>query len=288
MFVPFYQRFQLPFLNVDDGAGGSGGSSEGDTGEGDTGEGGSFEPITSQDQLNRVIGSRIAKVKTQAEKLQSQLEAVKQEKRATLEHLKELEQNHSLSEEQREKNRSKIQELENSLMTEKERAEKRAKELSTKHQKELKALEDEKDTWRSRYENSSIERAIKDAALEHGAKVPNQIFSMLRGNTKLEEIVEDGQATGRFQSVTTIMGYGEDGENVTDFTLPTAEAIAKMREDGLNDNLFDSKQKAGTGRGGRTGTQRYTADRPPVPADFGGDMDAFKDAYDDWRKKFLT
>lgn len=237
---------------------------EGD-GEGD-GEGGDPTPVpkstpgewdgkfteAQQKKIDEVVSKRFAKEKKEKEELIGQLNVLKQSA--------------NLTEEEKNGLAGKIDELQNSLMSEQERAAKERAKLENKFKSDLDLTSKERDTWKTRYETTLIERAITDAAVEYKAENATQLRMMFRGATRLtEDSSDDGKPTGRFIPTMKFIGLEEDGKTQSEMELPVADAIKKLKEDGLNDNLFQHSGTPGTGRlpsGGSGGKGRRNGEMP--------------------------
>lgn len=262
-----FRYFMMP-----DGA--EGGDSTGADGGDPAGDLDPNKTFTQQD-VDRIIGDRLSKKTKEIELLRKQQES-------QLERLKTLEQSKNLTQQEKDELSHQINELETTLMSEKERAAKKQQQLQEKHQSELKKLLEERDSWRSHYEQSTIERNILDAANANEAESVNQMLLMLRPLTRLEPVMnENGEPTGQFQSVTSIIGLNEEGKEAQ-LELTTSEAIAKLKEDGLNKNLFRHSQSGGTG--GRNGEPVHKGPSPPARESFSSQED-FQKAYAEWRKE---
>ena len=230
----------------------------------------SGEKTFTQKDLDAHIAKRLKKERTDKEKLISELNTLKQSS--------------SLTAQERETLASRVEELENSVLSEQEKAVKQRQQVEQKYTTTVKTLEGERDTWRSRFENSTIERALTDAAVEHEAENPAQIRMMLRGLAKLTEVTgEDGKPTGNFTPTVKITGYAEDGKTLQELDLPISEAIAKLRKDGIHANLFKHKGTPGTGTLPTGGTGKSgSSDDMPTPGNFKSQAE-FSKAWQKWR-----
>lgn len=262
-----------PPAGESEGGAGEGGE-KGAAGEGEGG-GGKTIPPELQPAVDKIIQSRLAKEKAQNTKLASEL--------------KSLQASANLSKEQQESLSAQIETLETSLQTETEKAQGEQKKLQAKYDKDTKALGEERDLWKGRFETASLTRALTDAAVEAGAEHPGQIAMMFGGNAKLVQDQADGKPIESFTGLLSFTGLGEDGKTQETMELPIAKAIAKIRDDGLNANLFKHGAKSGTGTppsGGTGGTGGTKTDRntPPDPKDYDS-TESWQKAYDDWRKE---
>ena len=184
------------------------------------------------------------------QKVEDRLARAKKQNEATIKQLETLKSTAKLNEEERNKLQQQINQLETVTMTEKELAAKARKEENEKHARVVDDLTVERDTWRSRFESTTIKREIVDAASRKESRAfnPSQIVSLLAPSTTLVEETEDGKGTGVF--VARVKFNGRDSENkplVMDLTVP--EAIDEMQKmPDLYGNLFESGLIDGLGK----------------------------------------
>lgn len=195
--------------------------------------------------------------------------------------LKELRENGALTEAERNTLSAKIEELETSMLTKEEQAAKKIKDAHEKASKEVSKATEERDTWRTRYTSSMVERALTDAAVSVDAISPAQIRGMYQSGAYLEESVgDDGKPNGVFVPKLRFKGFSEDKKKMVDFDLPVEDAIKKIKDDGLNANLFKGSQKPGTGSppSGGSGGSGGNGQMPTLEQ-FNGDYAKFSEAY---------
>jgi hypothetical protein len=184
-----------------------------------------------------------AEVKALVEKEAS---ALKTKLNNTLTEVNALRSKETLTKQERDELDARLQQMQSELLSKEELAkmqfEKTKKETAEAQQK----LQVERDTWQKRYMDSTIAREITDAAVTHGAFNTNQLVTLLRGNTKLVEVVgEDGKPTGDFQAKATIT-VQVDGKSKT-LELPVSEAVKQLKEQDDYANLFKGQGTGGTG-----------------------------------------
>ena len=188
----------------------------------------------TQEQLDKIIGERLKKAKTDQEKLVAQFT--------------ELKKSQNLSEEEKTTLQQHIDDLNSSLSTKEEIAAKEKKELEQKHAKDLDVKVKEAETWKSRFTTSTIERSLIDAAVEHKAVRPQQLVDLLSSKTRLVEEIVDGRPTGRFVPQIKFEGKDKDGKSVM-LDLPVKDAVKQMKgEEDTYGNLFLSDATGGTGQ----------------------------------------
>lgn len=108
--------------------------------------------------------------------------------------------------------------------------------------------------WENRFQESSIQRALQDAAVANDAYNPNQVVNLLRPLTKLRPKVDEatGKETGAFETVIDFPDRDEKGVEVITQRTPE-ETVKRMKE--LTDyaNLFKSNVVSGLGANSATG-----------------------------------
>lgn len=267
---PFYPFYEGEEGGDDDAAAAEAAAKAAEEAAGKEGEDKKF----TQKDVDNFINKRFSKEKKEKETLVTQL--------------KSLETTANLSKEEKEDLVTRIDDLETSMLTETEKAAKEKKDAETKHARELKKSVEEKDIWHKRYTDSTIDRALTDAAVSAGAESSSQIRLMLRGSAYLSEDKDDaGKTTGNFTPKVKFIGLDEDGKIEKELDLPITEALTKIKEDGLNKNLFKHGSTGGTGApptgGGGKGSDE---DAEPDPADYQGNPTGFTEAYHKWRETY--
>ena len=197
-----------------------------------------------QKHVDKIVEKRVAKMKDEQQKTINQLNQIKKTK--------------DLTEGERDKLQERINSLEQSVMTKEEIAARNKKEADVKHETELQSLTTERDTWKSRYESSTIERSILDAAANKSdgnpAINPGQIVTILRENTLLVEDTVDGESTGVFVPRVKFAGRDSEGKPMQmDLTVP--EAVTEMKKmKSEYGNLWESGLTGGVGSNNEPGT----------------------------------
>jgi hypothetical protein len=99
-------------------------------------------------------------------------------------------------------------------------------------EKRIAAAQHEAKQWERRYKDSTISRALKDAAISQGAFNADQVVALLRDMTSLVEITDKatGQHSGQFK---TVVDFPETdpktGKAITMRRTPE-EAVRRMKE----------------------------------------------------------
>lgn len=191
----------------------------------------------TQEQQKKFNEAMAAERRKQEAKYKSQL--TKQE---TM--YKELLQNKSLTEKERNGLEEQLAVVSGQLRTEKNTANEKLKELESAWQNKLSAAEKAREAAESKYRDSTIQRALQDAAVAHDAFRPEQIVTLLKGMTK---IVDDK----------VVIDFPDQDANTGDDIMTTRsaeDAVKRMKEKPeVYGNLFKSNVVSGIGSNSATG-----------------------------------
>lgn len=176
-----------------------------------------------------------------------------------LEELELLKSKATMTEQERTDLEKRIDTLSKTIQTKEEIA----KAEKDKLEKELKAKDEaalkERDFWKNRFTQSTIETAITTAAAKHKAYNPTQVIALLKPVTQLtEKLDEGGKPTGQLIPTATLETVDKDGKPVT-LSLSVDEAMEKMKEMTEYQNLFNADGSGGTGTFNRKGGQKPDA-----------------------------
>lgn len=264
-------RFFIPGYENDDAGNTPDGDDAGNTPDetGDENAGGNkVEPKTtfSQEDINKAVAKERRKMQDKNEKLAKELEASNKGRQMTAEEKENLEKQ--------------VEELRTAHLT----AEEKAKRERARLEKESKEREDtltkDRDTWKQRFHNSTISRAIVDAAQTHDAFNGEQIAALLQPHTHLAEGTDaDGKGNGKFVARVKLPTLNSDGV-VVDLDLTVDEAVKHMKDDvDRYGNLFKGNAKSGLGTGNDTTTKVGNIDIAKLsPEEYRKHRDAIKAA----------
>jgi len=166
----------------------------------------------------------------------------------TLDQLKALKKQANLTSEERSELEKKIETIESTLKTEEQLAAENAKKAENRHKKELGSMEEKKTKWKTRYTNSTIDGALRDACEVEGQKAyyPKQVLAILRPDTHLIEALDkDGKPTGDLVPQVKFKDQ-KDGKSIT-LDLSVNDAVKRMSEMKEHANLFAGKGTGGPG-----------------------------------------
>jgi hypothetical protein len=205
--------------------------------------------------------------------------------------LEALKTNQALTVEEKEGLASRIDELETSMMSEAEKTARGQKKQAETHSLALKESGAETALWQKRYESSTIERALTDAAVSADASDPAQIRMMFEGTAYLsaDKDPDTGKETGGFTPMLKVslpVEGAKNGEKET-VDVPISEGINRIKEAGLHKNLFKHGSTGGTGsKPGKQGGGAATDPKiMPQPEDFNTPKE-FREAYDTYRESY--
>lgn len=198
----------------------------------------------NQDQVNKFIQDRLAKVhKSNTEKYQS-LEGTYQELLA----------NQSLGDEERTKLEDQLEDLRKQNRTKEEQAKHEKRQIQDEYETKLETAEKQATYWENEYRTSTVDRALMDAAIKNDAYLPDQVVTILRGNTKLVEPVDENGKTITGVALVPMIDLPdidvETGMSIITQRTPDG-AVARLTE--LQPNLFKGNVASGIGGNSSTG-----------------------------------
>lgn len=222
----------------DGGTGGGDGGNKGGEGEGDKNKNKTF----TQEQVNKMLAEDRRKHKAQVDAHVAELERLKKLK--------------GISDKDKADLQARIEELNNSVLTKEELARKNEEKIKGEHKRTVETLTTERDGWKKRYVDSTITRAITDEAVKAEAFSPSQIVALLKGSTRLAEVLdgEGNPVPDEFVAKVTLNDTDKEGKPVT-LDLTVAEALKRMKDrTDEYGNLFKSGVSGGIGGSGNRGT----------------------------------
>jgi hypothetical protein len=202
---------------------------------------GKGEKMFSQTELNKFLAEERRKQQSQTQKALDELQALKSKAELTASERHELD--------------SRIESLQNELLTKEQLSKKEQDRIKKTYEDKVASLAAEKETWQGRYTESTIIRALTDAAAENEAFSPKQIVAILRQNTRLVDALEDGKPTGELTPKVRFSEAGQNGEVIT-LELSPKEAVKRMREQDEYLNLFKGEGSGGSGAMTRPGSKK--------------------------------
>lgn len=230
-----------------DGAG-AGAGANGGAGDGaGAGDGGADDQVKkfSQAELNRFLAEERrkeqakgqAQLKTQEEKLQTVLKS------------------QSLTENERKALQENLESVRGQLRSAEAAAAKEKQELEQAFQTRLMESEKKASNWESMYRDSTIQRALQDAAHANDAFSAGQIVTLLKNQTKLVEVIDPvtQRPTGQFEVKVVMMDVNPKTGQREEMTRTPEEAVARMKQLDEFVNLFKANVVSGIGSSSATG-----------------------------------
>lgn len=211
-------------------------------------------PISfTQDQLNKALAEDRRKHDDTRKKLTDEINTLKSRSNLTADEASELSK--------------RLEETNSKYMTETELKNSELKKLKTSYDTDTKKLSDERDGFKSRFERSTIHRAITDASATEGAFSAGQIIPLLERDARVVDIIdEDGKPTGDVEVKIKFKTFDDKKKAIT-LDLPAAQAVKRMKEDESYGNLFKGVGKGGLGDTNRGGSGNGTLDLAELAKD---------------------
>ncbi len=198
--------------------------------------------VFTQDDVNRFLAEDKRKHQTALAQVEAKLQEALADKTMTEATRKALEEN--------------LTAIQGQLRTKEQQLAHEKKQMEEVHTSEVVELKKKVQVWESLYRDSTVERALQDAAVKGDAFNAEQIVVLLRPMTKLLEVVDErtGKTTGKYKPMVEMSDVDpKTGEPVQMVRTPE-EAVKRMKE--LPDtfgNLFKSGVVSGIGAGTATG-----------------------------------
>jgi hypothetical protein len=195
----------------------------------------------TQDDLNKYLAEDKRKHQAQLQRVEKTLEETAASKNLTVQEREQLAQQ---LEDLRKETRTKEQQLSHEK-----------KQLEEQFTKQLSDEKKIREDWERRYRDSTVERALMDAAVGGDAFTPDTMMAVLRPLTRLTEITDEktGKGTGKFKVVVDFPDTDPNTGEPT-VTLHTPEsAVKRMKDIPKYSNLFKSGAVGGIGSSSATG-----------------------------------
>ena len=209
------------------------------TGGGDAG--GSTGKAFDQDDVNRFLAEDRRKHQSALAGVEAKLRVALDDKDMTEATRKALEEN--------------LASIQGQLRTKEQQLALEKQQLEESHGTVVTDLQKRVEFWENLYRDSTVERALLDAAVKNEAFNADQIVVLLRPQTKLLEEVDEGSGkpTGTYRPMVTMDDVDtKTGEPVTMVRTPV-EAVKRMKElPETFGNLFKSGVVSGIGAGQAT------------------------------------
>jgi hypothetical protein len=190
------------------------------------------DPRFTQADVDRMIKHRLRKADEEQKRVIGEMQALKARADLTREERTDFEK--------------RLQQLNDTLLTTEELAAKERKRQEEQYTHQIQERDAEINRWQSLYTESTIQRSITDAAIQHKSFYPEQIVSILDRGTRLVEELVDGNPTGKLKPMVRFDDFDKEGKPVT-LDLSPVEAVKRMTEMTKYQNLFEGKGTGGVG-----------------------------------------
>ena len=198
--------------------------------------------LFTQDELNKILAEDKRKHQAALAKVEAKLQ----------ETLKSA----TLSEQDRKTLEENLQAVQGQLRTKEQQAALERKQLEEQYQARVADIEKRAIFFETLYRDSTIERALQDAAVKNDAFSSSQIITQVRPWTKMLEVMDEktGKGTGKYKPVVDMPDVdATTGEQVV-MTRTPEEAVKRMKElPEMYGNLFRSGVVSGIGSSSATG-----------------------------------
>jgi uncharacterized membrane protein len=193
-----------------------------------------------QERLDRDRKSREAQHKTEYQDLETRYS--------------ELLATENLGEEQRSKLNEQLEDVRKKNRTKDQQAAHERKQLTDDYDTKLQVATKAAVIWENRFRESSINRALQDAASKNDAYSNDQVLAILRPMTKLVEVIDEitNEPTGDYNTVIDFPDVDEKGVQIVTQRTPD-ETVKRMKDIPEHQNLFKSNVVSGVGAHPATG-----------------------------------
>jgi len=196
----------------------------------------------TQEDVNRIVAADRRKLEDALKKTEKQYQ--------------ELLASQSLTEQERKALQANLEVVQGQLRSKEEQLLLEKKQIEETYAAKIQEMERKATHFETLYRDSSIERALTDAAVKHEAFSPSQIVSLLRSQTKMLEETDPrtGKLTGRYKPMVEMQTLNPTtGEMETKAYTPD-DAVKKMKDTPEQwGNQFRSGVVSGIGAGTATG-----------------------------------
>jgi hypothetical protein len=196
----------------------------------------------TQDQVNHLIATDRRKLEDALKKTEKQYQ--------------DLLSSQSLTEQERKALQANLEMVQGQLRSKEEQLQVEKKQIEETYAAKLQDIEKKATHFETLFRDSTIQRALQDAAMKHEAWSPSQVVTLLRGQTKMLEETDPktGKLTGTYKPMVEMQSVNATtGEMETQAYTPE-DAVKKMKDDKDTwGNLFKSGVVSGIGAGTATG-----------------------------------
>ena len=221
-------------------AGGAGAAAHG--GAAGSGNDGGAAKLFTQDELNKVLAEDRRKHQTKLQEVETKLKAALDSNTLTEKDRKALQEN--------------LETVQGQLRSKEEQLALEKKQLQEQYAVQLKEAHEKAAFFETLYRDSTVERALTDAAVKNDAFSPSQLVTQLRPLTKLVPEVDPKTAkpTGKFRPMVEMQTVNQTTGELETKAYTPEDAVKKMKDDPANwGNMFRAGVVSGIGSSSATG-----------------------------------
>jgi len=196
----------------------------------------------TQEDVNRIVAADRRKLEEALKKTEKQYQ--------------DLLASQNLTEQERKALQANLEMVQGQLRSKEEQLLLEKKQMEETYAGKLQEIEKKASWFETLYRDSTIERALQDAAVKHEAWSPSQVVTLLRGQTKMLEETDPrtGKLTGRYKPVVEMQALNTTTGEIETKTYTPEDAVKKMKDTPDTwGNLFRSGVVSGIGAGTATG-----------------------------------
>ena len=196
----------------------------------------------TQDEVNKIVAADRRKLEESLKKAETSYKEVLANKNLTEQERKTLEENLST--------------VQGQLRTKEQQAMLEKKQLEEVYTGKIAEAEQKTKIWESMYRDSTVDRALQDAAVRNDAFNSSQITTLLRPWTRLMEVMDEktGKPTGTFTPMVDFPDVDTNTGEAVILPRTPEEAVKRMKElPASYGNLFKSGVVSGIGSSSATG-----------------------------------
>jgi len=196
----------------------------------------------TQEQVNNIVATDRRKLEEALKKTEKQYQ--------------DLLASQSLTEQERKALQANLEMVQGQLRSKEEQLLLEKKQMEETYAGKLQEMEKKATHFETLYRDSTIERALQDAAVKHEAWSPSQVVALLRGQTKMLEETDPktGKLTGKYKPVVEMQALNTTTGEVETKAYTPDDAVRKMKDTPDTwGNLFRSGVVSGIGAGTATG-----------------------------------
>ncbi len=224
------------------GANAGAGDAAGSSGGAGAGTGSGLPKTFTQDQVNGIVAADRRKLEEALKKTEKQYQ--------------DLLASQSLTEQERKALQANLEMVQGQLRSKEEQLLLEKKQVEEAYAGKLQEMERKATHFETLYRDSTIDRALQDAAVKHEAWSPSQVVSLLRSQTKMLEETDPktGKLTGRYKPVVEMQALNTTTGEMEIKAYTPEDAVKKMKDTPDTwGNLFKSGVVSGIGAGTATG-----------------------------------